>query len=147
MQAAKVLHGKDWAATRNGRDSEVVLPYPLQKSLWSKVRSLFKWEDLIVAGREVKGIVLTPTMTLTLVLAIASGCGVVYWRMSDRMDAYQKSNDSNHDLLIRLDQRLLDQKEQQKKDDEELSKRLQNIDALNIAQGRDIATLKAQKGN
>jgi hypothetical protein len=147
MQVAKVLHGEKWAATQNGHGSEVALPQLLPSSLWSKVRSLFKWEDLIVAGREVKGIVLTPTMTLTLVLAIASGCGMVYWRMSDRMDAYQKSNDSNHDLLIRLDQRLLDQKEQQKKEDEDLAKRLQNIDALNIAQGRDIATLKAEKGN
>lgn len=58
-----------------------------------RFESFFPWEIFMVAGREVKGIVLTPVMALTLFLAMFGVTGTVYWRLSDKLQ-------ETHDLLI-----------------------------------------------
>lgn len=44
-----------------------------------------------MAGREVKGIVITPPMALMIVLAIFSAVGAVYWRLSDKLDVVRET--------------------------------------------------------
>lgn len=100
-----------------------------------------------MAGREVKGFVVSPTIAAVLLGAMISAVGVVYWRMSDRVAEQNRQLQSQNELLIRLDQRLLDKNERDKEKKEELEKRLQNIDAFQIALTRDFERIKAQKGN
>ncbi len=54
-----------------------------------------QWEHLIVSGREVKGIVVSPAIA-TVVLAFVLGlCATIYWRLSDQITAQR-------DLIIEL---------------------------------------------
>ena len=122
---------------------------PMQKSLHERIREwLFKREDLTVAGREIKnGWVIPQPLGIALIIFILGGVGGLYYRMSDNIAIQNKALTDQREMLIRLDQRLLDKDERDRENKEELSKRLQNIDALNIAQGRDLARLEAKKGN
>ena len=101
-----------------------------------------------MAGREIKnGWVIPQPLGIALIIFILGGVGGLYYRMSDNIAIQNKALTDQREMLIRLDQRLLDKDERDRENKEELSKRLQNIDALNIAQGRDLARLEAKKGN
>lgn len=109
---------------------------------------IFKWETLTVAGRTIeKGIVLTPVMCLTLILAIATMVGTVYWRMSDRIEAKDNAYQQQRDMLIEIKTELKIRKEHDVEKFEHIEKRFQNSDAVQIVLGRDIAKLNAQRGN
>lgn len=80
-----------------------------QPAWWHKY---FKWETLTVAGRVIeKGLVVTPTMGLTIVLAIAGIAGGVYWRMNDRIEAKDQAYQEQRDMLIEIKTELKIQKE------------------------------------
>ena len=109
---------------------------------------LFRREDLTVAGREIKnGWVIPQSLGIALIVFILSGIGTLYWRMSENIATQNKALADQEKMLIRLDQRLIDNNEHDRAKAEQLEKRLQNIDALNIAQGRDIARIEAKKGS
>lgn len=136
----------------NGRHLHVPEPAVMDGdavTLWERITRLFPQPEVLeVAGRVInKGIVLTPTMALTLFLALAGVMGTMYWRMSDTIGEQGKTINSQNELLIRLDQRLIEKDKQDQRDDEKMEKRLQNIDAVQIVLGRDLIKLQAQRGN
>lgn len=95
-------------------------------------RKLFTWENLVVAGREVKGLVITPTMGLTLFLAIAGTVGAMHYRTADALTVQSQEMRQIRDMTIemkaRLDERTNHQKEAESKrereqrDSEEIAK-------------------------
>lgn len=65
-----------------------------------------------MAGRVIeKGLVVTPTMGLTIVLAIAGIAGGMYWRMNDRIEAKDQAYQEQRDMLIEIKTELKIQKE------------------------------------
>jgi hypothetical protein len=134
------------AVSHTGNGQGAALPQIAQGWL-SRLKSYFAWEKLMVAGREVKGFVVSPTIAAVILGAMLTAIGTVYWRMSDRIADQNRELRSQSELLIRLDQRLIDKNDRDKEKKEELEKRLQNIDAVQIVLGRDLAKLQAQRGN
>lgn len=132
MQTAKVLHGKDWAATNNGRGSTVALPKTLLPSRWWE--RWFTLENLTVAGREVKGFVVPGWAAGVILASMIGAFGFMY-----------SQNQTQKEMLIRLDERLIERNDRDRERKEELEKRLQNMDAVQIVLRRDIARLEAQK--
>lgn len=128
----------------NGNTGE--LPDEPQPKWW---RKYFKWENLTVAGREVKGWVVPQQLGIALIVLIISGAVGMYWRMDSKIEAATKAAEvtakENRDLLIRLDQRLIDKDVHDKEKDEQFEKRFQNVEAVQIVLGRDIAKLDARK--
>ena len=122
-------------------------------TLWERIRrSIPTPEDLLVAGRAVRGIVVTPTMGLTIVLALGTVIGTMYWRTSDRIDrqntALQERIDrqntsvqETHDLLIRLGQRLIDKNERDNERFQNFDTRFGSVEAWQQVTNRDLATL------
>lgn len=102
-----------------------------------------------MAGREVKGWVVPQQLGIALIVLIISGAVGMYWRMDSKIEAATKAAEvtakENHDLLIRLDQRLIDKSDHDEESDERLEKRFQNVEAVQIVLGRDIAKLDARK--
>lgn len=100
-----------------------------------------------MAGRVIeKGLVLTPTMGLTIVLALGTIFGTFYWRMSDTINEQGKTINTQNELLIRLDQRLLDKGMH---DDQRFQKLEHSFDSVEAWQGvtnKDIATIKVKTG-
>lgn len=75
------------------------------RTLWERMVALLPSpEEITVAGGKIvqKGIVLTPTMALTLLVAICAALGTVYWRMSDRIDAKDAAYQAQRDMLIEM---------------------------------------------
>lgn len=96
-----------------------------------------------MAGRTIeKGWVLPQPLGIALLLLIITSVGAMYWRMDSKIESHNtaksKLEQDNHDLLIRLDQRLIDKEKHDAEKKEELEKRLQNIDATQIVLARDI---------
>lgn len=92
-----------------------------------------------MAGREVKGFVVPGWAAGIILAAIVGAFGFMY-----------NQNQNQRELLIRLDERLMERNERDRENKEQLEKRLQNMDAVNIVLGRDLARLQAQqnqKGN
>lgn len=73
-------------------------------------RDYFKWERLTMpSGRTIeKGLVLTPTMGLSIILALSGIFGTMYYRMSDTIKTQSETVAKQNELLIRLDQRFID---------------------------------------
>lgn len=94
----------------------------------------------MVAGREVKGFVVPGWAAGVILAAIIGAFGFMY-----------NQNQTQRELLIRLDQRLQDRNERDRERQEALEKWKQNIDAVQIVLGRDLARIQAQqateKGN
>lgn len=137
MQTAKVLHGKDWTATNNGRGSTITLPKKLLPSWWE--RWLPHGESLTVAGREVKGFVVPGWAAGVILASIIGAFGFMY-----------SQNQTQKEMLIRLDERLIERNDRDRERKEELEKRLQNMDAVQIVLRRDIerfAAQQSQRGN
>ncbi len=75
------------------------MPKKAQGSFWERIAP--KWEKLIVEGREVKGIVVSPAIA-GIILAFALGlCATIYWRLSDQISGQR-------DLIIELRTSLKD---------------------------------------
>lgn len=90
-------------------------------------------------GRQIKGgIVLHPIVATALLAAIIGIGGVMYRNFSSEL-AWQ------HDQIVVMTTQKADAEKANAERKEELEKRLQNIGALQIAQGRDIAKLQAKK--
>lgn len=88
----------------------------------------------MVAGREVKGFVVPGWAAGVILAAMISAFGFMYLQ-----------NQSQKEMLIRLDERLIERNDRDRERKEELEKRLQNMDAVQIVLRRDIARLEAQK--
>lgn len=95
-----------------------------------------------MAGREVKGgIVIHPIIATAILGAIIASATFMYRTFSIEL-AWQ------HDKLITLSVQKEEADKRAAHDAEELSKRLQNMDAVQIVTGRDIVKLQeAQKHN
>lgn len=108
----------------------------------------FKWETLTVAGRTIeKGLVLTPTMGLTVVLAIAAMMGTMYWRMSDRIEAKDSAYQQQRDMLIEIKTELKIAKEHDVEFKRE-QKDAQEIQDLKIQDLKDkLLVINAKRGN
>lgn len=120
-------------------------------------RDYFKWENLTVAGREIKGFVVSPflagliTTAIGVLLAAVITIGVtVYWRISDRVDKQSEATSremrEQHDLMIRLDQKLTDKNE---RDNEYKSKQIDDskLQAMQIQDLKDkLLVINAKRG-
>lgn len=89
--------------SRNGLAGTLHLPEP-QPLPWYK--RLLEPENLIVAGREVKGIVVTPAMGLTLILALGGLLGAGYKSLASDISEQRKEARESRDLMIEVKTRL-----------------------------------------
>jgi hypothetical protein len=99
----------------NGASAATVLAEALhlpRKPWWER---LFTWEKLSVAGKEVKGLVVTPTMGLTIFLALGTVIGGMYYRTTGAIEQQSQEMRDIRDMTIemktRLDERTSAQKE------------------------------------
>lgn len=116
-------------------------------TLWERIqRFLPQPEVLNVAGRVInKGIVLTPTMALTLFLAMAGVMGTMYYRMTDTIAAQGQTISAQNELLIRLDQRLIDKDRHDVEYREEIKREMGDIQAWQQVTNKDLARLLPRK--
>ena len=82
---------------RQQRGLQGIMHQPAQ-SWWE--RWLPQWEDLVVAGREVKGLVVTPAMGLTIILAVG---GIAGWWYKQSMSDYREQRDILIELRTRME--------------------------------------------
>lgn len=87
-----------------------------------------------MAGREVKGFVVPGWAAGVILAAIVTAFGFMY-----------SQNQSQREMLIRLDERLMERNDRDRERKEEMEKRLQNMDAVNIVLRRDLEAIKAQQ--
>lgn len=87
-----------------------------------------------MAGRAVRGFVVPGWAAGVILASIIGAFGFMY-----------SQNQSQKEMLIRLDERLLERNDRDRERKEELEKRLQNMDAVQIVLGRDLAKLQAQQ--
>ena len=135
MAQVRRIDGGTWQATTNGNGSLGVMQEIKQDTWLSKVKRILPHrEDLIVAGREVKGgIVIHPIIATALLGAvIAIGLSI------------RSEMSWQHDQIIVISTQKLEGEKRAAERAEELSKRLQNIEATQIALGRDQAKLAAK---
>lgn len=85
---------------------EDVNPLP-QVSLPQRIKSLFTWEDLVVAGRAVKGFVVSPGIAAVVLAFILGLGGTIYWRLSDQIQ-------NQRDLIVEMRTTLREKSEQEK---------------------------------
>lgn len=134
---AKVIRGTDWAASPNGHSTAKTLPKIVQADNWfTRFKSRFQWESLVVAGREVKGFVVPGWAAGVILASMIGAFGFMY-----------NQNQTQKEMLIRLDERLIERNDRDRERKEELEKRLQNIDAVQIVLRRDLAKLEVQAQN
>ncbi len=80
-------------------NGNLVANFPLQKDLptRSTLANWFlpRWETLIVAGREVKGFVVTPAIAGVILAFMLGLAATIYWRVSDQIQGQR-------DLIIEL---------------------------------------------
>lgn len=133
----------------NGKLQAVIDAPHLKQAQWW--RKFFRWEpNLTVAGRTIeKGWVVPQPLGIALLVVILGGVGSLYWRITDRVDAIGDKQatemQTQREMLIRLDQRLIDKNERDREKFEQMEKRFQNTDAVQIVLGRDIVKLQANK--
>lgn len=112
------------------------------ESLWEQLkRSLPTPEELIVAGRAVKGIVITPTMGLTIVLAIATMMGGLYWRMSDQIADKDSAYQQQRDMLVEIRTELRLKKESDERDRQRLEHQIGDLAAWQQVTNKDLARI------
>jgi len=72
---------------------------PLQKSyqgsIWERIKARFEPENLIVSGREVKGIVVSPAIAGIILAFMLGLTATIYWRVTDQIQGQR-------DLIIEL---------------------------------------------
>lgn len=111
---------------------------PLQESALSRLKRILPHrEDVVVAGREVKGGIVIHPIIATAILGAIVTVGL----------SIRSEMNWQHDQLVILSTQKLDADKRADERAEELAKRLQNMDAVQIVLGRDIVKLQeAQKG-
>lgn len=116
-------------------------------SLWERIQRILPQPEVLnVAGRVInKGIVLTPTMALTLFLAMAGVMGTMYYRMTDTIAVQGQTISAQNELLIRLDQRLMDKNEHDNQRFQKLENKFDSVDAWQQVTNKDIAQIKARQ--
>lgn len=87
-----------------------------------------------MAGREVKGFVVPGWAAGVILAAMIGAFGFMY-----------SQNQTQKEMLIRLDERLIERNDRDRERKEELEKRLQNMDAIQIVLRRDLERFAAQK--
>lgn len=124
--------------SQNGKLADFPLQQNAQEeSTWSKVRRILPHrEDLIVAGREVKGGIVIHPIIATALLGVVVTIGL----------SIRSEMNWQHDQLVTLSVQKVEADKRAAERAEELSKRLQNMDAVQIVLGRDLTRLQeAQK--
>lgn len=113
------------------------LPKIAQETLWTRVKGILPHrEDIVVAGREVKGGIVIHPIIATAILGVIVTIGL----------SIRSEMNWQHDQLVTLSVQKVEADKRAAERTEELSKRLQNIDAVQIVLGRDLAKLQeAQK--
>lgn len=135
------IHQYAPTTSTNGNSTDKSKQLSYQRSAWERIKDILPHrEDLVVAGREVKGgIVIHPVIASAILGAIVLASGAIYRSISTEL-AWQ------HDQLITLAAQKDAAEKAQAKSEQQLGMRLQNIDAVQIVLGRDIAKLQeAQK--
>lgn len=135
----------DRAAT-NGKLPRIVHPTEVLPrdtvTFWERIKRSFPTlEDLLVAGREVKGLVVTPTMGLTIVLAIATMMGGLYWRTSDQIAAKDSAYQEQRDMLVEIRTELRLKKESDERDRQRLEHQIGDLAAWQQVTNKDLARI------
>jgi hypothetical protein len=116
-QNANVLRGTQWTATPNGTETVNSLPEIAQGGFWPRLKSKFRWEKLTVAGREVKGFVVTPTIATILLSAIL---GVMGWAYKSSTSDQRETRDAVIRMETMLNERTHNFEREQDKMQQEL---------------------------
>ena len=119
-------------------------------TLWQRVKSLFPHpEEITVAAGKVvqKGIVLTPTMCLALVLAIAGMVGGMYWRMDGRIEAKDQAYQEQRDMLIEIKTELKIAKEHEIEARQRLERQIGDLAAWQQVTNKDLARILPNRRN
>jgi len=106
------------------------LPHPTPESWFSKT---FKWENLTVAGREVKGFVIPQWAAIVLLGAIISAVGVMY-----------NQNQNQREMLIRLDQKLTDKNDHDTEFRQEMKSKFESVMAWQEVTNKNLVRLEEQ---
>lgn len=92
-----------------------------------------------MAGRTIeKGWVVPQPLGIALILVMISGTAFLYWRIIDKQDAmdkvYSAEMAKQHELLVRLDQRLIDKQAQDEKNEHDRKNKdeLQDLELKNV---------------
>lgn len=94
-------------------------------------------------GRQIKGgIVIHPIVASAIFGAIVTIGGAMYYNSNAQAKATRDELAWQHDKLITLTVQKEEGEKRAAHDAEELSKRLQNMDAVQLVLGRDIAKLQ-----
>lgn len=133
-QHANVLHGVQWAATPSSENGTgKTLPQSYQGGLWSRFKSWFQWENLTVAGREVKGFVITPTIAVTLcVVFLSAFLGAIGWAYTSST----KDSRETRDAVIRMETMLNERTRSFEREQDKI--------AREVKEEKDLALLQRQ---
>ncbi len=123
--------------SQNGQKTAISLPKSLdntdKKLFWERVRGILPHrEDLVVAGREVKGGIVIHPIIATAILGVVVTLGL----------SIRSEMNWQHDQLVTLSVQKVEAENRDAERAETLAKRLQNIDAVQIVLGRDVAKLQ-----
>jgi hypothetical protein len=107
MRAEDHVNAHRTAFKQHGRSNgaNIILPeilLPPAGSWWERFKGAFKWENLTVAGRDVKGIVVTPAMGLTIVLALGGLLGAGYRSLQGDIAEQRREARESRDLMIEV---------------------------------------------
>jgi hypothetical protein len=100
---------------------------------WYKRWFSFTWEDLTVAGREVKGFVVPQYAAAALLVAIIGAFGFMY-----------QQNQAQREILIRLDQKLSDKMAYDDKEFMKLDTRFASVEAWQDVTNKQLVRMEEE---
>ncbi len=116
----------------NGMSGVLHLPQPPILHWYNLNRWIsLTWENLVVAGREIKGFVIPQWAAGVLLAAIVSAFAFMYMQ-----------NQAQRELLIRLDQRLSDKKENDDAQFMKLDNRFNSVDAWQQVTNKELLKIQ-----
>lgn len=112
-------------------------------TLWERLKLSFTSEILDVAGRVVKGFVVPHWAAGVLLAAILAAGGAMYRSMSGQIADQGKVINSQNELLIRLDQRLIDKGTNDRDRFEKLERKFDSVEAWQGVTNKEIVKLQS----
>ncbi len=133
MSSVKV-HDYIRPASSNGTSTAQSIPNSYQSSFWERIKRILPHrEDLVLAdGRQLKGGIVIHPIIATALLGVVITIGL----------SVRSEMSWQHDQLITISTQKIEAEKYAAKQAEDLQKRLQNMDAVQIVLGRDIAKLQ-----
>lgn len=152
----RTLQSRHRLRPANGKQDSLRITAFEQAAPWWSLDRWINWENLTVAGREVKGFVVKPFVAglITTVAGVLLAASItitfaVYSGMSNRIqqqnEAHSRALQEQRDLLIRLDQRLIDKSDRDQEYRRETKDKFDSIDAWQGVTNKNIEQIRASR--